>query len=56
MRSSSFDTFRARCGLVVAFVSLVAPSRLLPAAAQGSAGSIIGQVTDESGAVLPASR
>ena len=40
-----------RCGLIAALVGWAALTSV-PAAAQGSA-SIIGQVTDESGAVLP---
>ena len=49
MRSS---TSGIRCGLVVLLVSLVAVAGS-PAAGQGTGNSIIGQVTDQSGAVLP---
>ncbi len=49
MRSSTWCT---RCGLIVFIVSLVLFSSS-PAAAQGGDASIIGQVTDQSGAVLP---
>jgi len=49
MRSS---TSVIRCGLVVMLVSLVALAGS-PAAGQGTGNSIIGQVTDQSGAVLP---
>jgi hypothetical protein len=52
MLSSSTDTLRVRYGFIVVIFSLVALSGS-PAAGQGSAGSIIGQVTDQSGAVLP---
>ena len=46
------STSGVRGRLVVALVSLVAFSNTA-AAAQGTGASIIGQVTDESGAVLP---
>ena len=49
MRSS---TSGSRCGLVVTIVGLILFSLAGSAAAQGT-GSIIGQVTDQSGAVLP---
>ncbi len=48
MRSTS----GSRCGLVVTVVGLILFSIAASAAAQGT-GSIIGQVTDQSGAVLP---
>ena len=49
MRSS---TSGSRCGLVITIVGLIVFSIAGSAAAQGTA-SIIGQVTDQSGAVLP---
>jgi hypothetical protein len=52
MLRSRSDTFRVRCGHIVMMVSLVALAGS-PAAGQGLTASIIGQVTDESGAVLP---
>ena len=51
MPSNTSDTGRVRWGLVVVIVSLVAFAGS-PAAGQGTA-TIIGQVTDQSGAVLP---
>src|SRR6188474_3944865 len=42
-----------RCGLVVTIVGLILSSSLTGVAAAQSTGSIIGQVTDQSGAVLP---
>ena len=53
MRCTITDTFRVRYGFVAAFVILAAALTHSPAAGQGSGASIIGQVTDESGAVLP---
>ncbi len=51
MHSSTSDV---RCGLVFMLASLFLFSFSNPAAAgQGTAASIIGQVTDQSGAVLP---
>ena len=42
-----------RYGLVLVLLSLAALASSLPAAGQGTAASIVGQVTDQSGAVLP---
>ncbi|MET0211631.1 MAG: carboxypeptidase-like regulatory domain-containing protein, partial [Vicinamibacterales bacterium] len=43
---------RFRCVPIVVVVSLV-PLAVVPAFGQGAAGSIIGKVTDQTGAVLP---
>ena len=52
MRIGNPDRCRLCCGLVVLMVGLLAFASS-PAAAQGAGASIIGQVTDQSGAVLP---
>src|SRR5262245_15418867 len=52
MRNRSSDPCRSRLPLIVLLASLVVVSSS-PAAGQGVTASIIGQVTDQSGAVLP---
>ncbi len=52
MRIGNPDRCHVRCGLVVVIVSVLALASS-PVAAQNATGSIIGQVTDPSGGVLP---
>jgi len=52
MRTSGSDTCRVRGGLIAVMIGVVALASS-PAAGQGTSASIIGQVTDDSGAVLP---
>ena len=52
MPSTATDTFR-RYEFIAAALILATALTHSPAAGQGSGASIIGQVTDESGAVLP---
>ena len=53
MHGTTTDTFRVRYGFIAATLILSTALTHSPAAGQGSSATIIGQVTDESGAVLP---
>ena len=52
MRNGCSETCRSRWARIVLAAGLIVLA-VSPAAAQGTAASIIGQVTDQSGAVLP---
>jgi hypothetical protein len=52
MGSRRSDTFRVRYGFIGVLIAMAALASS-PAAGQGAAASIVGQVTDQSGAVLP---
>ena len=52
MRNGCSETCRRQWARIVLAAGLIVLT-VSPAAAQGSAASIIGQVTDQSGAVLP---